>query len=338
MTGGAAGAPSLERLVDEARAGNRPALEALVARIQDRVYGLALRMLWHPEDARDAAQEILVRVVTHLGTFRGESAFTTWVYRIAANYLLTARKSRLERAEYTFERFAGELEAGLSDPPLAEATRGTERDADQALLLEEIKIGCTLGMLLCLDRPHRLAYVLGEILELEGREAAEILDVSPATFRKRLSRARADIIAFTRAHCGLVNSERPCRCRRRVKSALATGRVDPRHLLFASDARRARRFPQVLVEIRRLEELQRAAALYRSHPAPVAPESLAQVFGGDLLAPEPTAQPAPMRARSSIPGAGGPEEGGGCEQVEGEAGPEGGGDAGRERDREGEDG
>jgi hypothetical protein len=136
------------------------------------------------------------------------------------------------------------------------------------LLLEEIKIGCTQGMLLCLDRAHRLAYILGEILELESPEAAAILEIKPATFRKQLSRARAEIVSFTRMKCGLVNPQNKCRCRRRVSHALQMKRVDSRHLLFAHDIERARRFPEVLHEIRRLEEAQRAVALHRSHPAP----------------------------------------------------------------------
>src|SRR6266702_3383179 len=90
------GPPSLEELAARARDGDRSALEDLVTRIQDRVYNLALRMLWHPEDARDATQEILIRVITRLGTFRGASAFMTCAHRVAAHYLLTARKSRLE--------------------------------------------------------------------------------------------------------------------------------------------------------------------------------------------------------------------------------------------------
>src|SRR5258708_32569903 len=105
---------SLEDLVRRAREGDRVSLEHLVSAIQDRVYGLALRMLWHPEDARDATQEILVRIVTRLGSFRGESSFSTWTHRVAANYLLTVRKSRLEKQAYTFERFGRELEQGLS--------------------------------------------------------------------------------------------------------------------------------------------------------------------------------------------------------------------------------
>jgi len=277
MSGGpedaGAGAPSLEALAARARNGDRAALEDLVSRIQDRIYNLALRMLWHPEDARDAAQEILIRVITHLGTFRGESAFTTWVYRVAANYLLTARAGRLEAQRLTFEGFGQDLDEGLSDAPLA-----PEPPVDEVLLIEEVKIGCTLGMLSCLDRPHRLAYVLGEILEIDGPEAAAILQVDVATFRKRLSRARADIVAFTKAKCGLLDPDRRCRCRRRVRRALDLGRVDPRRLLFASDPVEAGRFPAILAEIRRLDEARRAVALYRSHPDFRAPEALGRTI------------------------------------------------------------
>lgn len=250
----------LEDLVRRAREGDRESLERLITAIQGRIYGLAVRMLWHPEDARDATQEILIRIVNGLGRFRGASSFTTWAHRVAANYLLNARQSRLEQQGYTFRRFGEELEHGLSDAPAPAAA------VDAALLLEEVKIGCTLGMLTCLDRPHRMAYILGEILEMEGDEAASVLAIRPAAFRKRLSRARTAIVAFTRARCGLVNPERPCRCRRRVAPAIRTGRVDPQHLLFAVDVGGARRFPAVLAQIRRLEHARRAAALFRSHP------------------------------------------------------------------------
>jgi RNA polymerase sigma factor (sigma-70 family) len=260
----------LEGLAARARSGNREALDELARRVQDPIYGLALRMLWHPEDARDATQEILIRVVTRLSTFRGESAFLTWVYRVAANHLLTFRKSRLEREGYDFERFGRELEQGLSDAPLPPAA------AEQALLLEEVKIGCTLGMLLCLDRPHRLAYILGEILEVEGAEAARVLRISHAAFRKRLSRAREEILQFTRARCGLLEPRNACRCRRRVRFALESGRLDPKRLLFASDPDAARGFPAVLVQIRKLEEIRRAAALYRSQPETPAPAEVSR--------------------------------------------------------------
>ena len=134
---------------------------------------------------------------------------------------------------------------------------------ENALLIEEIKVGCTLGMLTCLDRNHRLAYIIGEILEFDGTQAAEILEISPSSFRQRLSRARKAVIEFTRRKCGIVNSDNPCRCERRVSTALETGRVDASRLLFATPASHTR---QALAEIRRLEETRRIAAIYRSHP------------------------------------------------------------------------
>ncbi len=247
----------LDTLARRARAGDREALERLVAAVQDRIHGLAIRMLWNREDAKDATQEILIRIVTRLGTFRGASSFATWVYRVAANHLLTVRKSRVEEQRYTFERFGAELEEGLSDATV-------DRGPETATLLGEVRVGCTLGMLQCLDRPHRLAYILGEILEMEGDDAARVLGVRPAAFRKRLSRARDAIVAFTRARCGLVSPDRPCRCRRRLPEALRLGRVGPGRPKFVASAARAEAFPAVLAEIRGLEEVRRAAALFRA--------------------------------------------------------------------------
>jgi hypothetical protein len=121
------------------------------------------------------------------------------------------------------------------------------------------------GLLTCLDRPHRLAYILAEILELDGTESARILSISPAAFRKRLSRAREGVVAFTRAHCGLVDPANACRCARRLPRAQAMHRVDADALLFAR-AESARAFPETLEKVRRLEMVRRAAALYRSSP------------------------------------------------------------------------
>jgi len=260
-----ASAVSLEELVTSAQDGNRAALEQIVEHIQGKIYNIALRMLWCPDDARDATQEVLIRVITHLGGFRGESSFMTWVYRVATNYLNTMRKGKLED-RYTFERFGDELDENLSDDSFQ-----VESPVQKSLLLEEIKIGCTTGMLLCLDRPHRMAYILGEVLEIDSQEAADILEIPPATFRKRLSRARAEIVTFMRKKCGLVNPDSACRCRRRVNFAISSKRVNPKRFLFAHDAERAEKFPAVLNKIRSLEYSQRVVALYRSHPESEAP-------------------------------------------------------------------
>jgi len=263
---------SLEALVQDARAGNREALNSLVERVQQPIYGLAVRMLWHPEDARDATQEILIRIITHLGSFRGESQFMTWAYRVAANYLRTCRRSRVEEQRYTFARFGEELDEHLDDAPVAD-----EWPADRATLLEEVKVGCMLGMLTCLDRDSRLAYVLGEILELESRQAAEILGITPAAFRQRLSRARSALVEFTRAKCGLVRRDNRCHCIRRLPDAIGRGRVRVDTPLFANPERAAT-FPAALHKVRALDEMRRTAMLYRTHSEPTADaKMLAQI-------------------------------------------------------------
>ena len=257
----------LEHNVRRAQQGERAALEAVVRAIQPDVHKLALRFLSCPHDAEDASQEILIRVITGLSSFRGDSSFRTWVYRVANNTLLNLRPQRLEQQGLDFASFADDLAQGLAD--------GDDHLYD-SLLLEEVKIGCTLAMLQCLDRSHRLAYILGEIMELDHSQAATVMDIAPAAFRKRLSRARADITAFMQSYCGLVNPDNACRCHKRVDAAISLGRVDATQLRFAGSTQQARQFPQVLAHIRQLETARRAAALYQSHPEPKPANDLSQ--------------------------------------------------------------
>jgi RNA polymerase sigma factor (sigma-70 family) len=263
---------NLEVLVERAKGGDRAALEAIVERVRDRIYNLAVRMLWHPADAEDATQEILIRIITHLGSFRGESAFTTWAYRVASNYLLTTRKRRAEREELTFERFAEQLDEGMGP-----ASPNLANDVETGMLLEEVKIGCTQGMLLCLDRDHRLAYILGHVFGLTSNEAAEIAGTSAATFRKRLSRARGRLHGFMAQKCGLVNPANPCRCARRLDHAIQIGRVDPGNLLFAGHGAPVEPDRSALDAVREMEQLYSAADLLRGHPRYAAPGETAEV-------------------------------------------------------------
>jgi RNA polymerase sigma factor (sigma-70 family) len=265
--------PAIEALVARAVDGDPTALDQVLRAIQRDVYNLAVRMLWCPDDAADATQEILMRVVTRLATFRGESAFRTWVFRVATNHLLNVRKSRVEREEHTFASFGAALGEGLAEPP-ARAADGP----DQALLEEEVKIGCTQGMLLCLDRDHRAAYVLGEVFELSGEEAAQVLEITPAAFRKRFSRARERLRAFMSGHCGLVNPDAPCRCARRISHAVSVGIVRPGTLLFAAPERAAAERAPVLAAVDEMTTLYRIAGIYRSHPTyPVPAHALAGI-------------------------------------------------------------
>ena len=246
-------AVALEDLARQALDGDREALDGLVRALQGDIYGLALRMLWNREDAEDAAQEILVRVVTRLSQFGFRSRLKTWAYRLAVNYILDTKKSAIERLHLSFERFAENLGGGLE--PAAPA------DAEQSLLIEEVKVGCSLAMLQCLDRPHRAAYVLGEIMELSGPEAAEILVISPALFRKRLQHARSAILDFMRVHCGLVSDSAPCQCHRRVSSTAAVDGDAVRSLDFAS---RATSFQEARALVRQVDQARWALEVHRT--------------------------------------------------------------------------
>lgn len=238
------------RLVAAAADGDREALEELVRLVADDIARLAQRMLWHPQDAEDATQEILVKVATRLAGFRGEARVTTWVHRIAVNHLLTTRRRRAEDPVLTFAAFGRDL---TEDLDLDYGAGGVEED----LLAEEVRVGCTQGMLLCLDREHRMAYVLGEVLQFPSDEAAAACELTPAAFRKRLERARSRLSGFMRGHCGLVDPANPCRCRRRIGAAVVRGRLDPADLLFA------RRVSSLMRDMERFTD---AGAVFRSHP------------------------------------------------------------------------
>ncbi len=243
----------LEDVIRRAVDGDRDALDSLVRDLQGDIYGLALRMLWNRQDAEDATQEILVRTVTRLSQFDFRSKLKTWVYRIAVNYILDVKKSPVESMHLNFERFAADLADGQSsDGPT---------DAEQSLLTQEVKIGCTLGMLQCLDRPHRLAYVFGEILELSGPEAAEALGITPALFRKRLQQARTAVVSFTRTHCGLASDTAACACHRRVPAALRVGRIRQGAVDFA---REAASYQETRSYVRRVEEARWALEVHRT--------------------------------------------------------------------------
>lgn len=259
-------ANDVQHLIDPARAGDAAAVDALLGAMQDPVYGLAIRMLADPEDARDATQEILLRVALHLASFRGDSSFSTWAYRVAANHLLTARARRTEAAEGvdTFDDAAQQIAAAVA------ASAG--RSSDDDVLIKEVKLFCTHGMLLCLDRPHRLAYILGEILELESEEGAAILEITAEAFRKRLSRARTKLDAFLRGSCGLVNRDCACRCATLVPPTVELGLIDPARLRYARHPTHGS--AEQLRE--HIEAFRDAAALFRSQPDYAAPAEFAR--------------------------------------------------------------
>lgn len=269
--------PSDESLVEGAKAGDRAALEELVRRHQGWVFNIVVRMVYRREDAEDLTQEILVKAITHLGTFRGESRFRTWLYRIAANQALDFRKE-MASADGSFLDYG----RSIDETPDRDLPDPASVPVDLPILVEEVKIGCTVGMLLCLDRRQRLAFTLGEILGVSDKIGGEIMEITPANFRQMLSRARRDLYAFMNEKCGLVNQANPCRCAKKTRGFMEQGFVDANRMQFTPG-----RVAQVrAVASDRLEELQaldrRHAEIFREHPFLPVPDQVERLR--DILA------------------------------------------------------
>lgn len=243
-------------LVVRAADGDQDALTEVVRRVQDPVYRLALRMTGSPADAEDASQEILIRIMTRLASFQGEAALVTWAYRIAMNHLINLH-NRPRRELLTFDGYRQDLLDGLAVPAYT--------GPDSQLFAEEIRLLCTQALLQCLDYVGRATYVLGEVLQLSGAEAAWILGTTPAAYRKRLERVRRQVRDAMSQRCGLVDRTAPCRCGKRINYALEKGRIGPVYVTHpTSDAR------QTAADLSHLRDV---GELMRSHPDYAAPQA-----------------------------------------------------------------
>ncbi len=140
------------------------AWEELIRRLQRPVYTLVVRFVWSVHDAEDVTQEVLLKVVTVLHSYRGEAALTTWAYRIASRHLIDLARRPSEAL--TFDEGREHLLVGLAEPEWA----GPEATA----LAGEVKIGCSTA-----------------VLDLPGPDAAWVLDVDPTVHRKRPVRGQA---------------------------------------------------------------------------------------------------------------------------------------------------
>ncbi|MFA6967961.1 RNA polymerase sigma factor [Bosea sp. (in: a-proteobacteria)] len=245
-----------------AREGNRAALDAVVRAAERPVFNLAVRMLANRVDAEDATQEILVKIITNLGSIRDVEAAGAWAFKIACRHLVHERRSgAIEAMRLSFEGFATDLETGLS--PLSD--HGLN-EIEAKLAIDEVKIGCTLAMLVCLSRELRITYILGDIFEVTDTEAAEILEIDPAAYRQRLRRARGAVTGFVTKSCGLVSESVPCRCQRRVGQALRVGRIAKGQSDLRAESPSVPSLDEIRSRIGLLERGRASAALMRSNP------------------------------------------------------------------------
>ncbi|MGI9616799.1 MAG: RNA polymerase sigma factor [Acidimicrobiales bacterium] len=246
-------------LVQRATSGEAAAVDTIVTTLTTPFYNLALRMLHAHHDAEEATQEALIRVVTNLASFQSRSRFSTWAWTIATRAVLDYSDGRARRAMLGPDEFGADLADGLASP--------TAVNPETSAILGQVKLGCGRAMLQTLSGDMRVAYTLGEILDLDQVEAAAALELSPAAYRKRLSRARARLQEVLEANCGIVDPANGCRCARRRDRAVELRRLEPADAVDLDVDALSR-------TVQQLEGLGRVAAYFRADPEANASERL----------------------------------------------------------------
>jgi len=178
-------------LVRRAQAGDKSAYDDLVRRYQERVYATIYHMTSNHEDASDLAQDAFVRAWGALRSFKGDSSFYTWVYRIAVNRTINFLKQRRNRTPHLS---LNDLDAGAeNDPDLVELVSHRTPRRDAALSELQQRLNAALQKL---SDEHRTVVTLHDIQGLPHDEIAKILKCNPGTVRSRLFYARQQLQAW----------------------------------------------------------------------------------------------------------------------------------------------
>jgi RNA polymerase sigma-70 factor (ECF subfamily) len=173
--------PDVATLLDRCRQGDELAWEALVRRFQSRVYAVALQYVRNPDDARDVAQDIFVKLYQRLGTFRGHETFLPWLLRLSRNACidhLRRRKARPPRTDIPVDE-GPQLPAPGPDPHESWAVGHRRRLVWRALQR--------------LTEANREMIVLKEIHGLNLQEIADLLEIPMGTVKSRSNRARLEL-------------------------------------------------------------------------------------------------------------------------------------------------
>jgi RNA polymerase sigma-70 factor (ECF subfamily) len=176
--------PDEKQLIERCKLGDTAAFNDLILRYEKQVYNLAYRLTGSYDDANDVASDTFVRIFNSIGRFRGDSAFSTWLYRIVTNEYLDARKRRSAHPNLSLEEYM-ELEEGSMERQVEDPSPGphvsVEAGERHQMLMKAIER---------LPDFQRIIIVLYHIQELPYEEIAEILKMPLGTVKSRLNRAR----------------------------------------------------------------------------------------------------------------------------------------------------
>ncbi|MGF1556297.1 RNA polymerase sigma factor [Paucihalobacter sp.] len=205
--------------------GDKKALGILLKNHQAFIYNVAWKMTGNVADAEDLSQEAIIKIISNLGQFKFQGTFRAWAYRIVFNHFINEKR----KSRYMFPTNFEDLGAHLASAPDNEMTLDEKEEKKE--LIREVRLQCLSGMLLCLTKEQRLVYIIGEIFGADHTIGSEILEMSKANFRMKLSKARKDLYNFMNNNCGLVNEANPCRCHKKVKTVVDFKMIDAKNLL-----------------------------------------------------------------------------------------------------------
>ena len=238
-------------LVEKAVSGNQSALNQLIDELQHVVFNLSMRFLYNREDAEDATQEILIKIITHLSSFQFKSKLTTWVYRIATNHLLNVKNSAYEKRKMGFKEHEDYINSGLNNI--------STNLPDSHIYVEEVRLSCSTGLLLCLTREQRIAFLFHSIFGVSSQDGAEIMGITSANFRKKVSLAKQKLQKHMSKNCGLFDDKNPCRCSSWVGRGIENGRLEKGKLNFVKKDEISRTTQDV-------GELIETVSMFKTHP------------------------------------------------------------------------
>ncbi len=260
-------------LIEQSLAGNKMALENLIKKHQDWIYNIAFTFVGDKDESADLTQEVLIKIVTKLDSFKQKSSFKTWVYRIVKNHFLNMKRGKHETNSLTFEQFG----QGIDQLP-NESLSNYSYEVEDKLLVKEAKISCMKGMLLCLDREQRLIFIIGELFEFTDTIGSEIMEISKENFRVKLHRAKKQLYNFMDNKCGLVNKNNPCRCARKTAGFIKMGFVDPINLHFQKNTiANINKVIDKKVNAYKDQVLSEYQKLYQEHPFLQSPDKLMSI-------------------------------------------------------------
>jgi len=213
---GAIPRPHYARRIMDANAGpgsgpQRLDIELLYSLHLPSVLSFALRMLGDEEAAGDIAQETFIAVLRSAETFRADSSALTWILAIAKNLCLKRLKGKREKSFESIEELIEAVGPGSSD---------AYAEPERRFYVEEVKNGCLLGLLQCLPRAQRCAFILHLLIGLPVAEAARIMGKSQNSLRILLSRARAGMRGFLCRNCSRIDVGNKCSCANLIEFSL----------------------------------------------------------------------------------------------------------------------